>query len=168
MVDLITDKILDENGLRRTVARWRLLGHKIVFTNGCFDLLHYGHLHYLAAARALGDKLMVGLNSTNSVRRLKGENRPIQDERTRRWQLASLLAVDAIIEFSEDTPLKLIRRVKPDVLVKGGDYSIEQIVGAELVQQYGGLVQTLPFVAGYSTSRIEKAIWQRRPRSEDL
>ncbi len=127
---------------------------KIVFTNGCFDVLHFGHVHYLLEAKKLGDILVVGLNSDNSVRRLKGPARPINGENERAFVLAALSFVDYITVFEEDTPLNLIKIVQPEVLVKGGDYALDQIVGADFVSQNGGIVTTIPFVEGYSSSRI--------------
>jgi D-beta-D-heptose 7-phosphate kinase/D-beta-D-heptose 1-phosphate adenosyltransferase len=126
----------------------------LVFTNGCFDLLHPGHVEYLVQARALGDLLVVGLNSDDSVRRLKGERRPLVAEEDRAAVLAGLRSVDAIIVFDEDTPLELIRELLPDVLVKGGDYDLDGIVGQEVVEQAGGDVRVLPLVEGYSTMNI--------------
>ncbi len=132
-------------------------GKKIVFTNGCFDILHRGHVTYLAEARKLGDLLVIGLNSDASVKRLKGPERPINNENDRRYVLSQLKSVDYVEIFSEDTPLNLILTVKPSVLVKGGDWKIEQIVGGKEVQQMGGEVFSLNFVDGYSTtSLIEK------------
>ena len=127
---------------------------KIVFTNGCFDVLHFGHVHYLLEAKNLGDILVVGLNSDDSVRRLKGPSRPINGEKERAFVLASLSFVDYVVLFEEDTPENLIKAVRPDVLVKGGDYALDQIVGADYVRQNGGIVTTIPFVEGYSSSRI--------------
>ncbi|MDD6185026.1 MAG: D-glycero-beta-D-manno-heptose 1-phosphate adenylyltransferase [Bacteroidales bacterium] len=127
---------------------------KVVFTNGCFDVLHFGHVHYLLEAKKLGDILVVGLNSDNSVRRLKGPARPINGENERAFVLAALSFVDYITVFEEDTPLNLIKIVQPEVLVKGGDYALDQIVGADFVSQNGGIVTTIPFVEGYSSSRI--------------
>ena len=142
-------------------------GKKIVFTNGCFDLLHYGHLHYLAQARDLADRLVVGLNSAASVRRLKGPSRPINDELTRTHLLAALEVVDAVVVFEEDTPLNLIRLVEPEVLVKGGDWQPEQIVGSADVLARGGQVRSLPFVTGYSTTNIEQKIRNGEVSSAD-
>ncbi len=141
-----------------TLAQWRAKEQKIVFTNGCFDLLHYGHLHYLSQARDLGDRLVIGLNSAASVSRLKGPHRPINDELTRTHLLAALAMVDAVVVFEEDTPLELIRMVQPDVLVKGGDWRPEQIVGSDVVLEKGGQVFSLPFIQGYSTTNIEQKI----------
>lgn len=154
----VHEKIQTADTLRQTLADWRAAGQKIVFTNGCFDLLHFGHLHYLADARDLGDRLVVGLNSAASVRRLKGPTRPINDEHTRTHALAALQFVDAVVIFEDDTPLELIRAVMPDVLVKGGDWRPEQIVGADLVLANGGEVRSLPFVDGYSTTSLEQKI----------
>lgn len=129
---------------------------KLVFTNGCFDLLHVGHVTYLAKARALGDLLVIGLNSDDSVRRLKGPTRPINDEKSRALVLAALQMVDYVVVFEEDTPYNVITKVKPDILVKGGDYNIDNIVGADFVRQRGGQVLTIPFVEGFSTSNMIK------------
>ena len=143
--------------LSATVAGWRAQGRKVVFTNGCFDLLHLGHVDYLEQARHLGDVLVVGLNTDASVGSLK-PGRPIQDETARARILASLAFVDAVVLFGEPTPLALIRLVQPDVLVKGDDYAISGIVGHELVLNRGGQVLTVPLVPGYSTSRIVERI----------
>jgi len=137
-----------------TLKRERQKKSKIVFTNGCFDLLHVGHVRYLQEAKKLGNFLVVALNSDASVRKLKGPQRPIQNENDRAEILAALGCVDATILFSEDTPAEIIQKIRPDVLVKGGDWKIEQIVGADFVQSYGGTVQSLNFVDGKSTTRI--------------
>ncbi|MCB0695710.1 MAG: D-glycero-beta-D-manno-heptose 1-phosphate adenylyltransferase [Chitinophagaceae bacterium] len=150
----IEDKITDLEVLQRRVNIWRSAGKKIVFTNGCFDILHRGHLELIADAADKGNVLIVGVNSDSSVKKLKGNDRPIYHEQDRLFQLASLLCVDAVCLFDEDTPENLIRTIRPDVLVKGGDYSIETIVGAEFVMSYGGRVEVIPFVAGYSTSSV--------------
>lgn len=144
-----------------TISQWKEIRneqHNVVFTNGCFDVLHRGHVTYLAAARDLGDCLVVGLNSDASVKRLKGENRPINNENDRALVLAALSFVDHIIFFEEDTPKELIEQVKPDILVKGGDYRIEDIVGADFVTKNGGQVLTIPFVDGYSSTKIIQAL----------
>lgn len=154
----IESKILDSDSLKKVLTHWRFEGQKIVFTNGCFDLLHSGHLQYLAQAKNLGDKLIIGLNADASTKRLKGAHRPINDEKSRSLMLAALVFVDAIIIFEEDTPLQLIKIVEPDILVKGGDYTVNTIVGADVVQQKGGIVTTLPFLEGYSTTNIEEKI----------
>jgi D-glycero-beta-D-manno-heptose 1-phosphate adenylyltransferase len=142
----------------QTVRTWQQQGWEVVFTNGCFDLIHYGHLHYLAQAGELGDKLVIGLNSEASVSRLKGPHRPIKDEATRSHLLAALAFVDLVVIFDEDTPLELIQSLRPDVLVKGGDYTTEQIVGAPEMQSWGGSVEVLAFVDGYSTTAYESKI----------
>ena len=144
-----------------SVSQWEKVRDEyqsIVFTNGCFDVLHRGHVTYLAQARDLGDCLVVGLNSDASVKRLKGENRPVNGESDRAIVLAALSFVDYIILFEEDTPKNLIEQVKPDILVKGGDYQIANIVGADFVTENGGKVLTLPFVDGYSSTKIIQAL----------
>ena len=151
-------KIKDPKTIAAQLAVWRFASQKIVFTNGCFDLLHPGHLQYLAEARALGNVLVVGLNSDASVQRLKGMHRPINNEMARSLMLAALVVVDAVIVFEEDTPMQLIELIKPDVLVKGGDYEIATIVGAAQVLAAGGSVQVLSFLEGYSTTAIEQRI----------
>jgi len=158
MLSFVEQKIVDADTLAFKLAQWRFKQQKIVFTNGCFDLLHYGHIHYLAAARALGDKLIIGLNSEASVQRLKGKHRPIQDDTSRKHILAAFFFVDAVIEFSEDTPYSLIEKIQPDILVKGGDWIADKIVGSDIVLARGGLVKSLPFQEGYSTTRIEEKI----------
>lgn len=144
--------------IEASLAPLRSQGKKIVFTNGVFDLLHVGHVRYLQEARALGDALVIGVNADASVKRLKGPTRPVQNESDRAEILAALGAVDFTVIFSEDTPANLIEKVRPDILVKGGDWKIEQIVGAPFVQSYGGKVMSLQFVDGKSTTKIiEKA-----------
>ncbi len=128
--------------------------HGVVFTNGCFDVLHRGHVEYLHAARALGDVLVVGLNSDESVRRLKGSSRPVNTADDRAWVLGGLAAVDAIVVFEQDTPADLIEGLLPDVLIKGGDYRADQVVGASSVQKAGGRVVIAPLVPGRSTTAI--------------
>lgn len=145
------------------VATWQALGREVVFTNGCFDLLHYGHVHYLAEAAALGDYLVVGLNSDASVQRLKGQHRPIQPEQSRAAVLAALACVDLVVIFENDTPLELIQHLTPDVLVKGGDWAVADIVGSNHVLEHGGKVCSLTFVEGYSTTSIEQKIQQYHP-----
>jgi D-glycero-beta-D-manno-heptose 1-phosphate adenylyltransferase len=144
--------------LKKTLCLWRFQNEKIVFTNGCFDLLHIGHLTYLREAKALGTKLIVGLNSDASVQRLKGATRPINDEATRSALLAAFYFVDAVVFFEEDTPHDLITSILPDVLVKGGDYEIATIVGSKEVLENGGEVKVLSFVEGYSSSAIIEKI----------
>lgn len=156
--EIIKNKIQDWETAQKTVQGWQSEEKKVVFTNGCFDILHYGHLHYLAEAADVGDKLIIGLNSKASVSRLKGEHRPINDDLTRLFMLASLGFVALVVEFDEDTPFDLISLLQPDFLVKGGDYQPSQIVGADVVLAKGGEVLSLPFVAGYSTTNIEAKI----------
>ncbi len=140
--------------------RLRGAGKRIVFTNGCFDILHAGHVRYLTEAKALGDALVVGVNSDASVRRLKGEQRPIVSETERAELLLALKAVDFVCLFGEDTPLDLIKRVRPDILVKGGDWPVDRIVGHDVVAAYGGKTLSLPFVEGRSTTNIIEKVVQ--------
>lgn len=157
-LEIIKGKVYNADQLRNALNVWRLLDKKIVFTNGCFDLLHLGHVDYLSKAADLGDKLVIGLNSDASTAALKGPGRPITDEKSRSILLAALSFVDAVILFDEPTPIELIRWVRPDVLVKGADYTIDQVIGADLVLKSGGEVKTIEFLPGYSTSLIEKKI----------
>jgi rfaE bifunctional protein nucleotidyltransferase chain/domain len=150
----ITSKIMDRETALRHCNIWRSAGQKIVFTNGCFDILHHGHLDLLARAASLGNKLVLALNTDASVQRLKGPERPINNETDRAFQAASLMLVDAVCHFGEDTPLALIELLRPDVLVKGGDYTIDRIVGAPEVLGWGGSVEVIPFVTGYSTTGV--------------
>ncbi|GAB3542390.1 hypothetical protein GCM10027443_43140 [Pontibacter brevis] len=152
------DKIYTLPQLQEQVNTWRNQGQKIVFTNGCFDLLHLGHVDYLEKARQLGDKLVLGLNTDASISRIKGPSRPLQDEMSRARIMASLLFIDAVVLFDENTPLQLIEAVQPDILVKGDDYTVESIVGHEVVLARGGEVKTVPLVKGYSTTNIVKKI----------
>ena len=152
-----SNKILSTNDLDNVVATWKATQKKIVFTNGCFDILHLGHIDYLEKARALGDILMIGVNTDKSVSRIKGPARPINDEYFRLRMLSALGFVDAVTLFDESTPLQLIKRVLPDILVKGKDYEVSNIVGAETVINAGGKVETIELVDGYSTTNmIEK------------
>ncbi|MCD8528817.1 MAG: D-glycero-beta-D-manno-heptose 1-phosphate adenylyltransferase [Chitinophagales bacterium] len=146
--------ILNLDELKRLAAQWRLKSNKIVFTNGCFDVLHVGHLHTLTEAKKMGNKLIVALNSDASVKRLKGNKRPINQEHDRANLLAALQVIDAVILFEEDTPLRLIETLKPDVLVKGGDWAVDKIVGSEVVLNNGGEVHNVPFLEGYSSTGI--------------
>jgi D-beta-D-heptose 7-phosphate kinase/D-beta-D-heptose 1-phosphate adenosyltransferase len=152
------EKVLDGERLARRVAEWRAAGETIVFTNGCFDLLHVGHVTLLEECHRFGSKLVLGLNSDESVCRLKGPTRPVVGENERARVMAALAAVDAVVVFDEDTPLELIRAVKPDVLVKGGDYSIETVVGHEEVMAAGGRVEIVPTVEGFSTTNIVRKL----------
>lgn len=149
-----SERVLNENNLEQTVQEYKKQNKKIVFTNGCFDLLHIGHVTYLEEAKKLGDVLVVGINTDASVKKLKGPNRPIQNENDRCSILAALKAVDHTVLFAEETPINLIKIVRPDVLVKGGDWKIEQIVGSDFVMSYGGQVKSLNFVDGKSTTSI--------------
>jgi D-glycero-beta-D-manno-heptose 1-phosphate adenylyltransferase len=153
-LDVTNNKILDPKILGNRLTMWRLFKNKIVFTNGCFDILHRGHIEYLSQARDRGDILIIGLNSDASVKRIKGEGRPVQDETSRAQVLASLRFVEAVVLFDEDTPYELIKIIQPDVLVKGGDYEESTIVGADIVKANGGEVVVIPLVEGYSTSKI--------------
>lgn len=161
MLQKIKAKIQNWEQAQRTVEDWKGKGQRVVFTNGCFDLLHYGHIHYLAQAREQGDRLVIGLNSDASVRRLKGPNRPINEEATRQLMLAALECVDLVVTFEQDTPFELIRLLLPDVLAKGGDYRPEDIVGADIVAAHGGEVKALPYIEGYSTTAIEAKIREK-------
>jgi rfaE bifunctional protein nucleotidyltransferase chain/domain len=157
-VERTADKIKDLAAAVRQVTQWKQQGKRVVFTNGCFDLLHLGHVDYLEKARNLGDVLIVGLNTDDSVSRFKGPRRPIQDQVSRSRVMAALEAVDMVVFFNEDTPLELISALVPQVLVKGSDYLAENIVGAEVVKNAGGEVKTIEFVPGYSTTRIVERI----------
>lgn len=147
-------KILSVMDLEKQMLRIRASSGKLVFTNGCFDLLHVGHIEYLMAARSLGSKLIVGINDDASVTNLKGAFRPINKLEDRIQMLSALQCVDFVIPFSEPTPLELIKNIKPHILVKGGDYTIETIVGASFVAELGGEVKVLPFKAGYSSTKL--------------
>jgi rfaE bifunctional protein nucleotidyltransferase chain/domain len=155
-----TDKrIFDRISAARMVNVWRLKSDRIVFTNGCFDILHRGHVEYLQEAAALGDRLVVGVNSDASVRRLgKGDDRPLIDQDSRAKVLAALRCVDAVVIFDEDTPLELITALQPDVVAKGGDWKPEQIVGADVVNARGGEVRSLKLVDGFSTTALVEKI----------
>jgi rfaE bifunctional protein nucleotidyltransferase chain/domain len=162
---MTSDKIKSLIDASQQVKAWQAAGQKVVFTNGCFDLLHLGHVDYLENARRLGDKLVVGLNSDSSVSRFKGPERPLQDQNSRARVLAALQFVDLVVFFNEDTPLDLISQLLPNVLVKGSDYSAEAndhsaeyIVGSDVVKKNGGVVKTIDFVPGYSTTRIVEKI----------
>lgn len=151
----IKNKIVeDRNSLQNTLSQWRFQNEKIVFTNGCFDILHRGHIEYLAQAASFGTKLVIGLNTDASVKRLKGETRPVNNQEARAMLLSSLFFTDKIIFFEEDTPLELIRFIQPDILVKGADYKVEDIVGYDIVKARGGEVVTIDLTQGYSTTSI--------------
>ena len=147
-------KIKDLKILTKTLSALRNKGKKIVFTNGCFDILHAGHVDYLSKARRLGDVLVVGLNSDSSVKKIKGKGRPINKESDRAKVLSSLYFVDYVTSFNETTPENLIKKVRPDILVKGSDWKIEDIAGSSFVRSYGGKIRSIPFVKGYSTTSI--------------
>lgn len=153
-LEIINSKIIDDKSLHQQLAIWRFLNKKIVFTNGCFDIIHLGHIDYLSKAKDLGDILLIGLNTDDSVKRLKGNNRPIKNQRERAVLLASLRFVDGIILFNEDTPYDLIKKIEPDILIKGSDYKKEEIVGADIIKNTGGEIITIDFLEGYSTTSI--------------
>lgn len=152
--DIISTRILPLAEAQKTILQWRITGKTVSFTNGVFDILHRGHIFSLSQAAAEGDYLIVGLNSDASTKRLKGDSRPVNDEQSRALVLASLLMVDLVVIFEEDTPLNLITTLRPDVIVKGGDYTLEQIVGSKEVIEYGGRVVINPIVEGFSTTNI--------------
>ena len=157
-LEFISSKILDREQLRRACAVWKFKDMKVVFTNGCFDILHLGHIEYLAKAANLGDVLVIGLNTDLSVHRIKGESRPINDEHSRSMVLASLDFVTAVVLFDEETPYELIKTIQPDILVKGRDYKIKEIIGHDIVLAKGGKVKTIELTPGYSTTGIEQKI----------
>lgn len=158
----IPTKIFSPTNLLMQIKRWRLAGKKIVFTNGVFDILHEGHIASLCEAALQGDILIVGLNADTSVKRLKGPERPVNNEQARALLLASLLMTDAVVLFEEDTPKKLIASILPDVLVKGGDYTVEQIAGASDVLQNGGRVHIAAMLQGISTTAIIEKMQQKK------
>lgn len=154
-LDLIKSKIFAKrDDIRYWLGYWRFHEKKIVFTNGCFDILHQGHIDYLSRAADLGNVLIVGLNTDESVKRIKGDGRPVQDEHSRALVLASMRFVDAVVLFNEDTPYELIKSIQPDTLVKGSDYTAEQIVGYDVVTQKGGNVVTIDYLDGFSTTGL--------------
>lgn len=161
LMDNIRAKIIaDRQTLKAKRAIWQMKGYTVVFTNGCFDILHPGHIHTLAAAADKGDILVVGLNSDASVQRLKGRGRPVLNEHDRALMLAAIHRVDVVVLFKEDTPEKLIQLITPDVLVKGGDYTRDTIVGADWVERHGGRVVTIPLQEGQATTSIIEKIKQ--------
>lgn len=161
MARSLENKILPLSKLKDVVLRLKSAKKRIVFTNGCFDLIHWGHIKYLQDARKKGDILVVGINSDSSVKRIKGKNRPVINERDRVRLIAALECVDYAVLFREDTPLKLIGLIKPDVLVKGADWNKNNIVGKDIVLNNGGSVTTIKFIKGYSTSNLIKKIAER-------
>ncbi len=151
-------KIVQINNIEKVASNLREKGKIIVFTNGCFDILHKGHITYLYMAKKLGDILIVGLNSDSSIKRIKGANRPILPEDERAYILSALEMVDFVVVFNEDTPYELIKKVKPHILVKGGDWDVKNIVGKDIVESYGGKVFNIPYVEGKSTTNIIERI----------
>lgn len=160
ILENIQSKIIANEELDRKLAYWKFKSLKIVFTNGCFDILHLGHVEYLAKAKEYGDILVIGLNTDASVKKLKGEHRPLNDENARAIVLASISFIDAVVLFDEDTPYNLIKKIQPDVLIKGSDYKVEDIVGYDILKAKGGIIQTIDLVEGYSTTSIEQRIIQ--------
>jgi rfaE bifunctional protein nucleotidyltransferase chain/domain len=150
----IGTKILTPEDLLKRIEFWRAMGDRIVFTNGCFDILHRGHIHLLLSCNTYADRVVVGLNSDSSVKNLKGDDRPINDQHSRATLLAAIEFVDAIVIFQETTPENLIHFVRPDVLIKGGDWKKKDIIGSDFVESYGGVVETIPYLTGFSTSQI--------------
>jgi rfaE bifunctional protein nucleotidyltransferase chain/domain len=144
----------DLTALKRKLAFWQFKSKPVVFTNGCFDILHHGHIDYLSKAADLGDILIVGLNSDSSVKKLKGDKRPVNNENDRAMILASLNFIKAVVLFEEETPYELIKAINPDILVKGSDYAVEKIVGYDIVKAHGGEIKTIDFLEGYSTSDL--------------
>jgi len=157
-LEILTTKILDVDQLRRAIAVGKFKNQKVVFTNGCFDILHLGHIEYLSKAADLGDVLVIGVNTDRSVQRIKGNSRPINDEHSRSMVLAALGFVTAVLLFDEETPYELIKTIQPDILVKGKDYTVEEVVGHDIVLAKGGKVVTIELTPGYSTTAIEQKI----------
>jgi rfaE bifunctional protein, domain II len=157
-INQIENKIFTLEALLQQVSKWKSYSEKIVFTNGCFDLVHRGHIDYLAKSSTLGSKLIIGLNTDASVSKIKGPSRPLQDQKTRAMLMASLFFVDAVVLFDDDTPYNLIKAIVPDVLVKGADYKLQDIVGYDIVTANGGCVKTIKFLEGFSTSGIVRKI----------
>jgi len=155
---LIKSKIVSGIDLTRLLSFYRFRNQKVVFTNGCFDIIHLGHVKYLSQAADLGNILIIGLNSDSSVNKIKGHDRPVLDQKSRALTLAAFSFVNNIVLFDEETPYKLIKQISPDILVKGGDYKPEEIVGYDIVKDYGGEVKILDFIKGYSTSGIVERI----------
>ena len=161
----ISNKILDWNSAKEKVNQWKNQNFKVVFTNGCFDIIHPGHVDYLEKAKRLGDKLVIGLNSDHSIKILKGATRPINDASYRQTILSAFEFVDAVVLFEEETPLNLIQELKPDILVKGGDYTVENIVGAKEIIRNGGKVEIISFLEGYSSTKVITKIQNLRRKS---
>lgn len=163
-LQLAQSKIKSPAEIKHLLSVWRFKNEKIVFTNGCFDILHQGHIHLLSAAADFGKHLIIGLNSDASIQRIKKPGRPLQTQASRALVLAALNVADAIIIFDEETPKELIEFINPDVLIKGGDYTIDTIVGADTVLKNGGSVEVIPLLPGFSTSNIEEKILLNLPR----
>lgn len=159
-LERMKSKIFTWPEMKRRSAMWHLLGKKIVFTNGCFDILHLGHIEYLAKAADLGDFMIIGLNSDESVRKLKGDHRPFNNENARAMVLASLIFTGAVVIFNEETPYEMIKMIQPDILVKGSEYQIEEIAGHDIVLSNGGKVITIEMTPGYSTTSLIEKISQ--------
>jgi rfaE bifunctional protein nucleotidyltransferase chain/domain len=161
-IDIIYNKIIPRDEIVSLAEKWRANGDKIVFTNGCFDLIHRGHIEYLSRAADLSERMIVGLNTDASVSRLKGKDRPVVDEESRAILMGAFEFVDAVVYFDDDTPYELIKEIQPDILVKGSDYKIEEIIGYDVVLARGGTVETINLVEGFSTTtlieRIKKTI----------
>lgn len=155
---LLKSKIKNLRGLKRIIARLKAKGKKIVFTNGCFDLLHYGHTKYLEDAKRKGDVLVVAINSDSSIKRIKGDKRPIINKQDRMKIVSALESVDYVVSFNEDTPIRVIESLKPDILVKGADWNEKDIVGRDFVLSYGGRVSTIKLVKGRSTSNLIRKV----------
>jgi rfaE bifunctional protein nucleotidyltransferase chain/domain len=155
---MTANKILNKTDMKLAIGKWKSEGKEVVFTNGCFDIIHLGHVDYLEKSSQLGQKLIVGLNADDSVKRLKGDNRPLNNQMARARILAAFEFVDGVVLFNEDTPKELISELLPDILVKGNDYLAENIVGADIVKANGGRVETISLVEGYSTTNIVEKI----------
>ena len=157
-LEILNNKILDKERLLVKLTDWKEENKKIVFTNGCFDLIHLGHIEVIARSADLGDILIIGVNTDNSIKRLKGKNRPIVEEISRAKQLAALEFVDAVIFFDQDTPIDLIKMINPNIITKGGDYNTDQVIGNDIVTQNDGEVVIIPLTQGYSTTSILEKI----------
>ena len=157
-LEILNSKILDKERLLVKLTDWKEENKKIVFTNGCFDLIHLGHIEVIARSADLGDILIIGVNTDNSIKRLKGKNRPIVEEISRAKQLAALEFVDAVVFFDQDTPIDLIKVINPNVITKGGDYNTDQVIGNDVVTQNDGEVVIIPLTQGYSTTSILEKI----------
>ena len=154
MINKINSKIISWESLKKEIEAIKLNRKKIVFTNGCFDLIHRGHIKYLAEASDFGDIFIIGLNTDNSVNKIKGNSRPIKDELTRALLLASFMFVDFVVLFDQDTPYELIKLIKPDILIKGSDYNVNEIVGGDIIIENGGQIKTIEFLKGYSSTNL--------------